>query len=225
MELERSKAEVDKLTKEKMALTKQIEKEKEICDLKSKEIQKNLEEVRVIQEKINDMRSTLDKEKNAVISKETEFQHLIKENEKLQSNFQASQKYNCILLSRNSSMHSAMQELQIVYNKANQLKEEVQRLKIGLRQNLEEFIQTFAMIQQKVEEESRQIMELRNKVNQDCSSVMCECAEITKKLNATLHRNRCLMANQNGTTAHALSPTNLASHIILILLTSWKFDF
>ena len=168
---------------------KQASKEKEIADETLKQAMEEasslriqLEEMKVTKEKeLDNIRAKLNDEKNNSIAKEKECQHLIKENEKLQSKYEATKKHNHILLDENSRVHSAMQELQDAHKKIRQLKEYIQKTKLQisqlLKQNTEETIM-FSV-----------------KANQDCSAIMIECSELTRKLNAVLCENRYLRGN------------------------------
>ena len=170
--------EMSNLAKENLALAEQNDK-----------ITKQLEEAGIVQEKeLSNMKTKMDKEKSAAIAKEREYQNLLKEKEKF---LEAAKKHNHALLSENSRIHSAMQELQDAYNQISQLKEDIQKLTYCVKQISQEIIQKFPLLKLKVEEN----IILKNKADHDCSSVMCECGELTRKVNALLHENRCLSGN------------------------------
>lgn len=170
------------------------EKNKEFENLKSEintikgKNESLAEDLEKAKEEISSLKKQLEEMK---ITKEKEYQSLIKENEKLQSKYEAAKKHNHILLDENSRMHSAMQELEDTQEEVSQLKEYIQKTKINFEQVSQEFIQNFQLLKQGVEEN---IM-LKIKANQDCSALMFECNEFTKKLNAVLCENRCLRGN------------------------------
>ena len=177
------------------------ENKKELENLKSENkttieeassLREKLEELKIAKEKeLDDIRAKLNEEKNRSIDKEKQCQNLIKENKKLQSKYEAAKKHNHILLDKNSRIHSAMEELEDTQEKVSQLKECIQKTKINFEQISQEFVQKFQLLKQKVDEN---IM-LKIKANQDCSVLMLECNELTRKLNAVLYENRCLRDN------------------------------
>ena len=181
---EKLTAEVDKISEDKLALLKQVEK-----------LTTQLEETRIAQEKdLDDLKAEADKEKNATITKAIEFQNLIKENEKLLLNLQATKKHNHILLGENSRMHS---ELPDMYEKVTQLKEDIQKLRKNCcqhsQESIHEFIQKVTPLKQSIEEN----VVLKNKAYQDCSSVVCANADITRKVNTLSLENERLKRNRN----------------------------
>ena len=179
------KAKQDKMTVEMSNLAK----ENLVLVEKNDKITKQLEEAGIVQEKeLRNIKTELDKEKSAAIAKEREYQNLLKEKEKF---LEAAKKHNHVLLSENSRIHSAMQELQDAYNQVSQLKEDIPKITLCFKQISQEIIQKFPLLKLKVEEN---IM-LKNKADHDCSSVLCECGELTRKLNALLYKNRCLSGN------------------------------
>ena len=179
------KAKQDKITVEMSNLAKENQTLVEQND----KITKQLEEAGIVQEKeLSNMKTKMDKEKSAAIAKEREYQNLLKEKEKF---LEAAKKHNHVLLSENTRIHSAMQELQDAYNQITQLKEDIQKLTYCVKQISQEIIQKFPLLKLKVEEN----IILKNKADHDCSSVMCECGELTRKVNALLHENRCLSGN------------------------------
>ena len=126
------------------------------------------------EKELNDIRMKLNEEKNSLIAKKEEYQNLIKEIEILQSKYKATKKHNHILLDENSRVHSAIQELEGIQEEVSQLKEHIQKTKTCIEQILQEFIQKFQLLRQKVEE----IMMLKIKATQDCSALMIECNEL-----------------------------------------------
>ena len=201
-ELEILRSEINTMKEKNESLAESLEKmikEKEIVDGKLEQameevssLKKQLEEMKIAKEgELDDIRIKLYKEKNSSIAKEKEHQNLIKENEKLQSKYDAAKKHNHILLDVNSRIHSAMEELEATQEEVSQLKEYIQKTKNNFEQISLEFIQKFQLLRQKVNEN---IM-LKIKANQDCSALMLECNELTRKLNAVLCENRCLRGN------------------------------
>ena len=232
---EKLTAEVNKISEDKLALLKQVEKlkeevqkaqekqtndirtalDKEIQDEKAKqekEIEKlkkenivlvekveklttQLEETRIALEKdLDDLKAEADKEKSATITKAIEFQNLIKENEKLLLNLQATKKHNHILLGENSRMHS---ELPDMYEKVTQLKEDIQKLQKNFCQHSQEFIHEFIQKVTPLKQSIEENVVLKNKACQDCSSVVCANADIARKVNTLSLENECLKRNRN----------------------------
>ena len=151
-------------------------------------LRNKLEEIKIANEKeLNDIRAKLNEEKNR-------YQNLIKENEILQSKYEATKKHNRILLDENSRVHSAIQELEGIQEEVSQLKEHIQKTKTCFEQILQEFIQNFQLLKQKVEE----IIMLKVKATQDHDAFMHLCNELTGKLNDVLCENGQLKDNYNN---------------------------
>lgn len=153
-----------------------------------------LEKTNITQEKeLTNIKAIMDEQKSIAIAKEREYENQMK---KLQSNLQAVKNENQILLQRNSRLQSTMQKLQDAHNEVRQLKEDIQKLKIYYEQSAQKFMQKFLSSKQEVEKIVR-------KTYQDCSSIMCDHAEISRKNNTLLYENRCLKGRR-----YALSPAN-----------------
>ena len=184
-ELNSLKAEMNMEREEKKILVEGLEKsikEKESADAKLKQVTeeaKQLKEAKIAMEKeLEDTNTKLIEYKTAVIAKENENQNQIKGNEKLHSDLQSTKKHNHALLTENSRIHSAMQDLQNTYEEVSK-----SELKCCFKQNPQEFIQEiiqkFQLLNQEVEEKET----IKNKAIQDCIAIMDENDELARQLN------------------------------------------
>ena len=171
--------------------------EKELCDIKTKmeeekstaikKLEKQLKETKIAQEKeLSDIKTKMEKEKCTSNSNKIELQKIMKERE---SNLQTAKKHNQILLAENSRIHSAMEELPDRCDEIGQLRKDIQKLKNWVKQSLQEFIEEFTHM-------VNDTVLIKNKAYEDCSSVMCECDKLSKKVNALLLENRHQKSNQ-----------------------------
>ena len=174
--------------KELSDIRTQMEEEKSTAIKKVCILETQLKETKMVQEKeLSDIKAKMEKEKCTFNSNKIELQKLLEERE---LNLQTAKKHNQILLAENSRIHSAMEELPDRREEVGKLRKDIQKLKCWVKQNSQEFtcIKEFTDM-------VKETILIKNKACIDCSSVMYECDELSKKVNALLLENRHLKSN------------------------------
>lgn len=175
------------LNKEKMILIEKLEKLTKEKNISDERLEQAIEEISLLKKQLEEARVTQEKQLNDVRAKlEREYQNLMHEKEKLQSHLEAAKTHNRILLGENSRIKEGLQGTCI---EISQLKEDIQKLERCYKQASQEFVQNFASLKQEMAEKvETNVTVIINKAKQDLSSVVCENAELVKKIHALLHK-------------------------------------